>query len=252
LAELTRSSSDRPIDQRGRLLIAAFGLAACSLPSYDRALWALRTWLDSWDGIGHVTVCMARQGYDLQLTRYDEKGWRATFDVLTASHWSSRLWFGKGAHMEVSSPVTWGSNWAWGLPLIVLNSVVHVLGLALINKNVGGAMRGRMHHRHFMPLFAVAMSVTVLLVTVLHFIEAAVWATAYLLLAALPDPRAGMLYSLSALTTYGHASALLPDHWQMLGALEALNGVLLFGLTTAFLFAMIQEFWSLGRGNRRA
>jgi hypothetical protein len=22
---------------------------------------------------------MARQGYDLQLTRYDEKGWRATF-----------------------------------------------------------------------------------------------------------------------------------------------------------------------------
>ena len=36
-------------------------------------------WLDSWAGIGHVTVGMARQGYDLQLTRYDEKGWRATF-----------------------------------------------------------------------------------------------------------------------------------------------------------------------------
>jgi len=27
----------------------------------------------------HVAVGMARQGYDLQLTRYDEKGWRATF-----------------------------------------------------------------------------------------------------------------------------------------------------------------------------
>ena len=78
-----------------------------------------------------------------------------------------------------------------------------------------------------MSLFAVALSGMVL-------------ATAYVLLAALPDPRAGMLYSLSALTTYGHASALLPDHWKMLGALEALNGVLLFGLTTAFLFAMIQ------------
>jgi uncharacterized membrane protein YadS len=142
--------------------------------------------------------------------------------------------------MEVSSLVTWGANWSWGLPLIVLNSVVHVLGLAFINKNVDSAMRGRMHRRHFIPLFAVAMSVTVLLVTVLHVIEAAVWATAYLLLAALPDPRAAMLYSLSALTTYGHASALLPDHWKMLGALEALNGVLLFGLTTAFLFAMIQ------------
>jgi hypothetical protein len=29
------------------------------MPSYDRALHALRTWLDSWPGIGHVVVGMA-------------------------------------------------------------------------------------------------------------------------------------------------------------------------------------------------
>jgi len=29
--------------------------------SYDRALWAPRTWLDSWSGIGHVAVRMHRQ-----------------------------------------------------------------------------------------------------------------------------------------------------------------------------------------------
>ena len=44
------------------------------MPFYDRALHALRTWLDSWAGIGHITVSMARQGFDLQLTRFDEKG----------------------------------------------------------------------------------------------------------------------------------------------------------------------------------
>ena len=48
------------------------------MPSYDRALHALRTWLDSWAGIGHVAVGMRRQGYDLQLTQYDDRGWRAT------------------------------------------------------------------------------------------------------------------------------------------------------------------------------
>ena len=47
------------------------------MPSYDRALWALRTWLDSWTGIGRIAVGMHRQGYDLQLTQYDERG-RAT------------------------------------------------------------------------------------------------------------------------------------------------------------------------------
>ena len=57
------------LDQRGQLLRAAVGFAGCSMPSYDRALHALRFWLDSWSGIGHVAVGMARQGYDLQLTR---------------------------------------------------------------------------------------------------------------------------------------------------------------------------------------
>jgi hypothetical protein len=66
------------LDQRGRLLRAALRLAGCALPSYDRAPWALRTWLDSWTGIGHVAPGMHRQGFDLQLTRYDERGFRAT------------------------------------------------------------------------------------------------------------------------------------------------------------------------------
>jgi hypothetical protein len=74
------------LDQRGRLLVAALGFAGCPLPSYDRALHALRNWLDSWSGIGRVAVGMARQGYDLQLTRYDEKGWRATFYTTGMEH----------------------------------------------------------------------------------------------------------------------------------------------------------------------
>ena len=49
------------IDQRGRLLIAALGFAGCSMLSYDRALQALRSWLDCWSGIGHVAVGMARR-----------------------------------------------------------------------------------------------------------------------------------------------------------------------------------------------
>jgi hypothetical protein len=46
------------LDQRGQLLRAAVGFAGCSMLSYDRALHALRTWLDSWAGIGHVAVGM--------------------------------------------------------------------------------------------------------------------------------------------------------------------------------------------------
>jgi hypothetical protein len=72
------------LDQRGQLLRAALGFAG--LPRHDRSLWALRTWLDSWDGMGRAAVGMARQGYDLQLTRYDDRGWRATFYASGMEH----------------------------------------------------------------------------------------------------------------------------------------------------------------------
>jgi hypothetical protein len=39
----------------------------------------LHRWLDSWSGIGHVVAGMARQDYDLELRRYDGRGWRAIF-----------------------------------------------------------------------------------------------------------------------------------------------------------------------------
>src|SRR5262245_64164366 len=74
------------LNQRGQLLRAALGFAGLPRPSSDRALWALRSWLASWAGIGRIAVGMAHQGFDLQLTRYDERGWRATFYTSGMEH----------------------------------------------------------------------------------------------------------------------------------------------------------------------
>ena len=56
-----------------------------------------------------------------------------------------------------------------------------------------------------------------------------------------------MLYSLNAMTSYGHEPIQLKAEWQMMGALESLNGMLLLGFTTAFLFSMIQAVLPLAR-----
>jgi hypothetical protein len=74
------------LEPRDQFLRAAVGFATCSIPSDGRALWTLRSWLDSSSGIGHVAVGMARQGFDLQLTRYDERGWRVTFYTTGVEH----------------------------------------------------------------------------------------------------------------------------------------------------------------------
>jgi hypothetical protein len=148
--------------------------------------------------------------------------------------------------MVPNRDVLWSADWAWSLPLIVVTVVLHVLGLGLFNEVFVSRMPGTVKGRHSTTMFGVVMGATVLVATVLHGIEAAIWATAYLFLGALPDAKSAMLYSLSSMTTYGHASVFLRDHWQLMGALEALNGIILFGLTTAFMFGTIQRVWPLG------
>jgi len=73
------------LDQRRRLLVAALGFVRLKAQRHP-ALEALHHWLDCWRGIGAIAVGMARQGYDLQLTRYDERGWRATFYMSGMEH----------------------------------------------------------------------------------------------------------------------------------------------------------------------
>jgi MFS superfamily sulfate permease-like transporter len=145
--------------------------------------------------------------------------------------------------MNPESVVVWSTNWAWSMPLIVLTVVIHVLGLGLVNEWVRSVLSPALKRRHLMFVFVTVMGVTVTLVTLLHGIEATAWAAAYQLLGALPDSKSAMLYSLSAMTSYGHATLFLEGTWQLMGALEALNGMLLFGLTTAFLFAIIHQIW---------
>jgi MFS superfamily sulfate permease-like transporter len=150
------------------------------------------------------------------------------------------------------SPGMWRADWLWGLPLIVLTVVIHVLGLGLMNQRAVRVSSNMMERRHPTVVFVLVMGVTTMLATSLRAMEAGIWAAAYQLLGALRDNKSAMLYSLGAITSYGHANLLLEDHWQLMGAMEALNGWLLFGLTTAFLFGMIEKIWLLStRGGHR-
>jgi hypothetical protein len=140
----------------------------------------------------------------------------------------------------------WSADWAWGLPLIVLTVIIHVLGLGLVAQRAARFSGRIFERRHPTVVFVMIVGATTLFATCLHALEAAIWAGAYRLLGAMADEKSAMLYSLSAITSYGHATLQLKDRWQLMGALEALNGWLLFGLTTAFLFGMIEKVWSLG------
>ena len=139
--------------------------------------------------------------------------------------------------------VPWFTDWAWSLPLIVLTVLIHVFGLGLFNEHIIPVLGAVVERGHRTAMFGVVMGATVLVATILHGLEGTLWALTYRFLGALPDLRSAMLYSLGSMTTYGHADVYLENRWQLMGVLEALNGIILFGLTTAFLFGTIVRVW---------
>jgi hypothetical protein len=140
--------------------------------------------------------------------------------------------------------LSWVPDWSWGLPLLILTVVAHVCAIVLTAKFLG---KYRGSDAHKMSRFVIFVALAALATSAYLALEAAAWAGLYFWVGALPDWRAAMLYSLGAITSYGHAELFLEDRWRLLGAIEAVNGVILFGLTTAFLFAAVQQVWPLRR-----
>jgi len=140
-------------------------------------------------------------------------------------------------------------NWAWGLSLIALTIVIHTMGVVMMA--VAG-LRIRLWletwnlgFRHVILELIGGVGAIGLLLAVLHGIEAAIWAAAYVWLGALDSLKDAILYSLDSMTTRGASGLVLEPHWQMMGALEAANGMLLFGISTAYIFAVMQVYWPM-------
>ena len=78
------------------------------------------------------------------------------------------------------------------------------------------------------------------------WVEVVLWATTYRLLPGnhLDSFEKATYFSMVTFTTLGYGDITLADHqWRLLSGIEALNGILLVGWTTAFLFLVVQRSW---------
>ena len=140
-------------------------------------------------------------------------------------------------------------NWAWGLSLIGLTVAIHtmcvvMMAVAGLRIRAGPEIRN-LSFWHTVLIVIGVVGTAGLLLALLHGIEAAIWAAAYVWLGALNLPQDALLYSVDSMTTRGASGLILEQHWRMMGALEAANGMLLFGISTAYIFAVMQGFWSM-------
>src|SRR5262249_61726399 len=81
------------------------------------------------------------------------------------------------------------------------------------------------------------MFIVSLVTAAAHLIQIALWAVAFVVVGALPTFDRALYYSAQNYTALGYGDVVVSEQWRLLGPLESINGLLLFGLSTAVMFA---------------
>lgn len=144
----------------------------------------------------------------------------------------------------------WASDWSWGLSLLTGSVVLHTIGLQAIELGFELAFLSGFHRPGPVRTNVLLASV-VLGIALLHSIEVGIWAVAYVMVGAIPAPVDAIRFSLGAMTTSGAEGISLALKWKLLGGIEAMAGMLLFGVSTAFLFGILSRLFDTRRQNRR-
>jgi hypothetical protein len=77
----------------------------------------------------------------------------------------------------------------------------------------------------------------------IHSVEIAVWALFFWWQNCLPDAESSFYFSGVTYATIGYGDLVLPKEWRLFGPVEGLTGILMCGLSTAFLFATLSRMY---------
>lgn len=121
----------------------------------------------------------------------------------------------------------------------VCNIAIHAVVMAAVLR-VARIADERATSRQSLRLVAV-MIATVSVLMAAHIAEVFVWAFAYMMVGIAP-PGADLVYfAFVNYTTLGYGDVIPIERWQLLGPMTAMNGVLLFGWSTAVIFAILRR-----------
>jgi hypothetical protein len=132
------------------------------------------------------------------------------------------------------------SFFLFGLAATLGTMVIHGLVVhTVIMEMRRDLLRGRLGVRLWLNLTFVIG--TTLLALAGHILEVALWAFVFYLCGGVADFSAALYCSAGSYTTVDSGNVVLSPPWKLLGPLEAAAGLLMFGVSTALIFAVIQR-----------
>ncbi len=129
-----------------------------------------------------------------------------------------------------------------GTLLITVCVVFHVMGLMLLSRILSATAKlFHLNSGHLTLLKKMVLLVLAVLYCILiHVIEIILWALTYMRVGEFDDFIQAVYFST---TTLGYGDITLSEQHQLLSGFEAIGGLILFGLTTAFFLKMVTIFF---------
>ncbi len=127
--------------------------------------------------------------------------------------------------------------------MVLLTVGIHLIGLALLMRVL------RSHNRLFQRLKIMPMTLllaaTIGIFTI-HTAEIWLFAALYMELHAFGDFEQALYFSTVSYAAIGYGDVLMPHAWRIVGAIEGATGIIMLGLSTAFLISLLTQLNLLG------
>ena len=130
-----------------------------------------------------------------------------------------------------------------GTGLLLTSLLSFAVAIALVVSLMSRVLRTGYAGESFRKNVAIMLVIT-LLMTAIHLMQIVLWAAAFRACSQLSTFETAFYFSAQNYTTLGYGDVVLSDRWRLLGPLEAINGLLLFGLSTAVMFAALSRLVS--------
>jgi hypothetical protein len=125
----------------------------------------------------------------------------------------------------------------------VINIAIHALVMTIVVRVAQRAGARSKSHSALLLIAVMIPTVSVLMIT--HALEVFVWALTYSMVGAAPADANLIYFAFVNYTTLGYGDVVPVERWRLLGPMTAMNGVLLFGWSTAVIFEVLRK--TLGR-----
>jgi len=138
-------------------------------------------------------------------------------------------------------------NLLLGCTTVFVSMGIQVAVVVLMVRYLFGVLRREDRKTEGFGWDTYAISLVLLMLFVGHLVQIAIWAALFLYLGEFNDFLTAFYHSAVNFASLGYGDIVMSEKWRLLGALEASNGVLMFGLSAGTLLAVMTNLFARHR-----